>query len=504
MKTRAFRQKWLVLLIVNVLIVFLACGLMLNLHFSADTFGILSASGNDVDAHLRNGRPIAALLYRLLAAVGINVARSQIAFTVLFILTVAALAAFLACRILRTVGHEDIFALIGADAAMLLLFHNAFLAEWYIFGESMAMYAVSLACAVWSVLSYLRIASAKGGRAVRHIAVSFFALTLSLGSYQVSIGIYVGLLLILVFIERADVRKKLYRAAGGLALGASGCAANLIIVKLLTWMHVMQPTTRGAALNASAILSNIHSLIAKQPEIWRGYGIFPAYLLPTFFLAAAALFFFAAIRRYTPPRYSAILLAVVFSFCIYAGSFIPHLVAADFWVSHRTLVPLFAVFSFWIIAVFSSDLQCLREQRITALLAVVFLFGNCLLMQDIFSNHLAMEALDAAYARAIGDYIAEQSEERGEEITHIALAWDEHPTWSYDGVDYVSYDLNTRNILRSWSNVPLINYANHTNYQKADMASDVWDEFFAGKDWNRFRPEEQIVFQNHTAYIAIY
>lgn len=502
MKKQTFRQKGLILFVVNVLIVFLTCGRMLDIHFSADTFDILSTFDNNVDVHLRDGRFITALLYKLLAVAGINVAKSQSLFVFLFMLTAAALAAYLACRILRTVEREDVFALLGTNAAMLLLFHNAFLAEWYIFGECMLMYAVSIACAVWSVLAYRRLASAGGAEAVRHIAVSFLALTLSLGTYQVSVGIYVGLLLTFVFIEKADIRKKLLLAAGGLSLGAFACVINLFIVKLLTWTHVMPPTDRGAATDISTVLGNIRSLIAKQPEIWRGYGIFPAYILPVFFLAAAGLFLFFAIRRRIPR--STVLLAIVFSLCIYAGSFIPHLVAADFWVSHRTLVPLFAVFSFWIVALFSSETQCLPEQRIAASLAVVFLFGNGLLMKDIFSNHLAMEELDTAYAKAIGNYIADHSGKTGDAISHIALAWDEEPTWSYDGIDYVSYDLNTRNVLRSWSNVPLINYANHTKYQKAEMDPDVWEEFFAGKNWDVFLPEEQIVFRNHTAYIAIY
>ena len=36
------------------------------------------------------------------------------------------------------------------------------------------------------------------------------------------------------------------------------------------------------------------------------------------------------------------------------------------------------------------------------------------------------------------------------------------------------------------------------------MDPDVWEEFFAGKNWDSCFPEEQIVFRNHTAYIAIY
>lgn len=187
MKKQVFHRKWLILFFVNVLIVFLACGLMLNLHFSADTFDILSTSDNNVDVHMRDGRFITALLYKLLAAVGINVAKSQSVLVLLFMLTVAALAALLACRVVQIIGREDVLTLAGTDAAMLLLFHNAFLAEWYIFSEAMLMYAVSIVCAVWSVLAYRRVASAKRAEILRHISASFLALTLSLGTYQVSL-----------------------------------------------------------------------------------------------------------------------------------------------------------------------------------------------------------------------------------------------------------------------------------------------------------------------------
>ena len=101
MKKQAFRRKGLILFFVNVLIVFLACGLMLNQHFSADTFDILFTSDNNVDVHLRDGRFITALLYKLLAADGINAAKSQSLFVFLFMLTAAALAAHLSLSLIH-------------------------------------------------------------------------------------------------------------------------------------------------------------------------------------------------------------------------------------------------------------------------------------------------------------------------------------------------------------------------------------------------------------------
>lgn len=88
-------SKWLSIYTINGLIVLSSCGLMLNTHFSADTYDILTTFDNNVDIHLRDGRFITAGIYRILAILNINVAKYQNLFSLLFMALVAGMVTFL-------------------------------------------------------------------------------------------------------------------------------------------------------------------------------------------------------------------------------------------------------------------------------------------------------------------------------------------------------------------------------------------------------------------------
>ena len=494
-----------ILFLLNFLTVLLSCSLMLNIHYSPDTYCIWFVSDNDYIRHFYNSRFVSGVLYKLLAAVGINVARSQSVFTLGFMLCVAGVCTALtrrAAALLQVNGKTGTMALIGADAAFLLIFNNAFISEWYIFGECMPMYGVAIVCAIWSALSYVRILGEERKSAPRRIAVSLLALTLSLGCYQVCIGIYVSLLLIFVYIHRErSVKQRILYAGGGLTLGAVGCVLNVVIAKILAAFGVVDAITRGMTQSPQMIWENIRSLWRSQPDLWSGTQIYPAYVLPIFFLGALAALLWFALRHHAPAAETA--LAVGFAVCIYLGSFIPHYVTTDFWLSIRTLVPLIGVFSFLILALLANDAS-FPARRFAACFAGVFLLCNALLMQDIFSNHLASDADDTAYAQDIQACITEYTEETGEEICALAFAKDSAVSYFYDGVDYVTHELNIKNITVTWSDVQLINAANGTSYERAEMDEAIWAEYFEGRNWDSFDPEEQIVFQNHTAYIVLY
>ena len=192
-----------------------------------------------------------------------------------------------------------------------------------------------------------------------------------------------------------------------------------------------------------------------------------------------------------------------FAASTYIGSYIPHFVTSDFGLSQRTLVPIFGAFSLLMLAIISLD-SSPKARYVTAVVIVTFLLGNSVLMESIFSNHLAKDDLDRAYAKAIHASIENYTNRTGIDIDYLAIERDAYPTWSYDGIDYVTYDMNVRNILVSWSNIGLMNTANGTDYQPAEMDAKIWVQYFDGKNWDRFSPDEQIVFNGNTAYIVIY
>ena len=497
-------SKWLSIYTINGLIVLSSCGLMLNTHFSADTYDILTTFDNNVDIHLRDGRFITAGIYRILAILNINVAKYQNLFSLLFMALVAGLVTFLVYTAANYLHNEQTHVLYILNCGFLSIFHNVFIAEWYMFPEAMLMYAISLLGAVIAAISLLRAFFTNAPSAkCKCYGLSFTALLIALGTYQVTIGIYINLLLSMIFIcNDMSLRDKLSTAFKGLCMGAFNCILNILIVKLLTMINIMQPSSRGASFNFQVILNNISLIISQQTEILGGHHIFPSFVLPLFIVLLLGVIV-VSVSQQTPHDWSALAIVLLFSAIIYAGSFIPHIVSSDYWLSQRTLVPIFGVFAFLIVAGIA---LCYSKNILHLLLffSTAFVLINSLTMTDIFSNRLAVDDFDTAYAKAIQSYIQRYSDETGIIIHSIAMRLDSNPSWSYDGIKYVSYDINVKNMVRSWAYIPLINRINNTNYQFVDMNEEVWNTFFAGKDWNEFLPDEQIIFQNDIAYLAVY
>lgn len=495
-------RKYLVILMVNLAIVFLTCNLMLNVHFSPDTYDIWTTTDNNVDVHLRDGRFITAAIYQILADISINVAKTQAVFTLIFMIGIALLTTILVNRAERYFTKKDIVRLGIVDISFLLLFHNGFIAEWYLFPEVMLMYTFSVIGIVVSSLSFVRTCESSNIQSkVKFGIISFGALLIALGTYQVSIGIYIALILIFIFLNsNISITKKLQNAAFGLTFGAVQCFLNVGIVKMLTYLHIMEPTPRGANLQINVILENMQKILGQQGEIISGHHIFPPI---TFAFYGLLLLVILISNCKGKQNLQALSLALLFAGIIYAGSYIPHIVTSDFWLSQRTLVPIFGVFSFLaIVCTINSN-----KQMVTGLLAIAmssFMLCNSVLMENVFSDHLAMDDFDISYAKAIHTYISEYSEKHDLNVRYLAIGRDSNPTWSYDGIRFVSYDINVKNILRSWSNIGLINTANGTDYQACDIDPLIWNKYFEGKDWNHFCPEEQIRVLNDTAYVAIY
>lgn len=500
-----YEMKWIILGAVNAIIIMMTCGLMLNIHFSPDTYDIWTTTDNNVDVHLRDGRFITAALYHILAKLGINVAHNQSFFTIIFILTVAGITTVLSYYIDKRLRQSSITRLAIIDGGLLLIFHNAFIAEWYLFPEVMLMYAVSLASVVVAVETLIQSYLSNGFLVkLRYGCFSLVALILSLGTYQVSIGIYIILLLTLIVVHNElPVAKKLIFAFKGLCFGAFNCFLNIGIVKILTAMRVMPPTPRGANLSLKVICDNMLAIMSHQKEIWSGHHIYPRYALVGYLIILVLLFIAISIQYKIEDKGINILLAFLFCGIIYVGSYIPHFVSSDFWLSQRTLVPIFGLYSFLAIV---CVVNCNIKRILYTILFVIltFLMLNSLLMEGIFSNHLAMDDFDIAYAKDVQSYIQKYTERTGNEIRYLAIGRDSDPTWSYNGIKYVSYDMNVKNILRSWSNIGLINTANKTNYQACEIDEIFWEKQFGDKNWDGFVPEEQIAFQDDIAYIAIY
>ena len=494
------RNLWLFVFIINLTVIMLTYALLLQPHFSADTYDIFVTHDNNVDVHLRDGRFITAICYWILAKIGINVARQQTVFVLIFIVLTAFLITFLTRYVLLHSKRKEWKILLVTDMSFTLLFCNVFIGEWYLWPEVMLMYAIALCTAIFSAINMFEAFDSKHINFIKMLK-ALLLLFISLGSYQVTISIYIVLLMILLLVkEKFNLSKYFIKSSFyGLLAGELSCFINLFTVKLITIIGIMKPTTRGTSFSVADILYNLKEILRVQVSIWKNADrLLPDYLFVIFFLVLAIILFFSCQNKLKQFIFICIILVIE-----YLAVFIPHYVSANIWIKPRTLVGIFGIFTTILLAIIYQT-KNFKIYTMLSILGFMFIATNIFNVWGIAYNHLKMDKLDVQYAQNIQKFIEEYEKEKNIKIENLALCLDEQPTWSYPGVNYVSYDINVKNILRDWAFVPLMNARNNKNYKKTDMSEEIYNKYFKTRNWDNFEPDDQIIFSGNTAYVCIY
>ena len=95
-------------------------------------------------------------------------------------------------------------------------------------------------------------------------------------------------------------------------------------------------------------------------------------------------------------------------------------------------------------------------------------------------------------------------EETGITVTKVGAVNDSSPVYYNPGVDYVNHDLNIRAMTVAWGWSNLLNFYCQTNYTIVTVPDNIYNTYFAGKNWNTLNLDEQAVFVDDTLYLAMY
>ena len=103
-------------------------------------------------------------------------------------------------------------------------------------------------------------------------------------------------------------------------------------------------------------------------------------------------------------------------------------------------------------------------------------------------------------------HIDKYEKETGNNVTHIALQHDISPVWSHEAVRFSAFDTGVRALVVTWSVRGLLYLAGYPRplLQPARMDEEIFNTHFAGRNWDRFVPEEQMYFRDNTLYLMLY
>lgn len=494
------RRDKLNLYLFDLLMAFLTYSMFFKRHFSVDSYCVYY--NMDANNQLRATRFINYVFIKFFERIGFNTCKEQWILTGIFIAVSAFSVWFLTGIFKKYITDLTFKKLIALNLAILMTVMNVYILEWYLFPEIMLFYAISLLFAVLAV----GIIDSERKFYVKYFLATVF-LFISLNCYQVSMPIYViyGITLFLIRNKFSLTKKAFLESCG--VLFSAGLASMLILVeqKIIVNVRADIPTDRNAEFGLETILHNIKNIIGNLRLVLEGYGFLPRYFVSLFLVSIFIIMIYAFVKsKSTSIQYLYLLLVLLVNVSIV---FAPHILAKEIWLAPRTIVAIGAVFSTLVIIVLLK-LELLRQPKLYEILniiSVLFLLVNFVQIQDVGKNHYINNAIDNEYAVLIQGEINKYEEETGNEIKCIAAVKDENPQWNYRGVRYTIFDTNIKIFNVSWGfSYAISYYSNGRYYSATDMNEEIYNENFKGKDWDKYKPEEQLVFDKDTLYMVVY
>lgn len=486
------------LFISNVVLISMTYGILTRTHFSIDSYSIIYRSGAAQD--LKLGRFLGYLIDVVIEKMNVNIVKEQGYFTMLFIVIIAISTTLLIKIFANQIEHISYIQLIGLNLAIDLSFINVYILEWFLYPE-MALYfglaLISVVLAVFCLSKDFRF---------KNILLSFVFLCMSLNLYQANIGAYIIFGLTFVFVKnKAQLTKiSVLQSIKVIGIGLLSSILCVVSMNISRWMGLTLGSSRDASLNFMGIMKNVITLFWAQRSIWiSGSGFMPVCsILILGLLLVALLIYVVRANKFNVRNILYMILLLIANYLIV---FAPHLIAGEIWLAPRTLVPFFMFLSSMAIVFFSFYHKNLKLARYITVCLFLFLSVNFFQIQDITINHYSNNKIDREIITNMYDRIMNYEQQYGVKIKKVSIQNDINPTYGYYGsVNYILFDTNVRAPVVSWASVNALNYISGRSFEAVEMDPNIYQSKFKDKDWNYFKPEEQMLFMNDTVYIMSY
>ena len=471
--------------IISLLFFFCTYGILTSNHFALDTY--FCCAYEQVTPNLQSGRWLGAIIFALLNNNGIYAGNMQGILTIIHIILVSFSASLLFWTVIEEINSKNKYTNYGICGAVYLTFCNVFYLELFLFSENGLTMGLGILFCTLAIYSFLKYHNTLKGK-----LLSFVLLFLSLGIYQAFLGVFIPWGLIIIFCNDMQTNKvRIKTILNIIIIGGVASICNIVILKFLIRIGIANGSTRQPVLSLFHIFSNAKEILKHQKEIWiSAYNFLPKGIL--IFIILVSLFVIWKTDFKKSILYSSGILC-----CSIIVLFAAHLLTPDVWMPPRTIIGVFAIIASLLCAAIAITK---KYKYILSIIVILVICVNVIQIQKISANHFASNRLDQEYAKIIQKAINDYESTSGNIIKYIAATNDTEPTWFYEGIQYVSHEINNRAYAVSWADVEILNYYSKRNYIKIPMDKEIYNKYFKNKNWNYFNADKQLIFDNETLY----
>ena len=502
--------------IYSFVLLFLFYSICLNHSFTSDQVGAWNYAHGKVSltgiaSTLVGGRFMSAILSVvgwLFSKIGVTVYQNQYVFK-LIIIAVAAYAVYKMYELFSPFLNSKIKSVVMLSI-LAVSFANPYYVETFVYTGF--EWSVGLLLAVWSVYLF------KDKKYVRSALVVFLAIT----TYQSYVVIFLILTTVYIYLKNDAKSKKTAWISYLRMLLIAGipAVADILIVKIS--VAVMNFVNADKIASGSmAQTSEVKPVVMSTGIAHRIYLMCAAYfgstctcfgMLPfgIIFIMIALMIIISLIYMFRHgKKWNELLYYVLISAMVNAYPVAIYFVMGgeSLGIVCRVVWPIFMTIAMMIlITIYIID----DDKWLNSVIIVFscFMLVNIYCTQTTAMDFFISNKLDANEMNQIEAEIERYETSSGNKIEYIETAYTDNALENdYSQLlcqDYQTWTFHRKTTHNSWSTVELLNYVTGENYQKKDMNKTVYNKCFAGKTWNEFIPEEQLVFDGNTMYWAIY
>lgn len=488
----------------NFLIICLVLGtFVFNKHYSSDDFFCYYDQNGEADAVIFSSyRIVLGIVYMILSYLKINVVTHQIIFGIFMLMCFACSVTLITITIknimLKKGKDINVLFLSALNIGSLMLIVNVFISEWVWFSLGYIQWGISVLFSVLGAVYFI-----KGS--IKNYIVSFISLFIAAGCYQISISIYVYVVLLFILCtENGKISAILVKDTIKAALPAIfSIILNVVFTKILVlW---------GWGFSGGRISFSVKSIIDKSNMLWKneieiwknGMGLLPQYFMSIVGILYFLLIIYSLLHCKVKWNFIAIAISVL------AGTGVmcmPVLLQDSFYQPARMIVPIGCVFLVLHICVVIMNLDGKKFMlQCTVILGIFYLGINFIEIQKNSIDGLKTCSLEEKEVDDILKYIEAYEEENNCVVDTVAFDKDEYPTYKYyNEIQSLNYggEMYTRAILVDWSDIQLLNFYSGKNYNK--IINEETKSKFEKSNYDYFSVREQIYIEGNVAYISLY
>ncbi|MDY3108800.1 MAG: hypothetical protein SOW50_01635 [Lachnospiraceae bacterium] len=490
-------QDVILVLGINLVILLIFWGGLLHNQYNADTIYYLFQSPKDAYMfRLEEGRFVLAFLYWFLPSIGINVA-SRISVTTFFNLLMFAIAITINYFALVEDKKLDYLKLLCVDLVCI----NVFFAELLMFAET--LFGVAYIFAALAVWCYWK---------KKHIGFVLSVL-LAVSTYQYT-AIYIAIILLFVVgfrfafkICKESVRESFLITVFCLLAGVLNvvCIRLLGRVGILPADEVQKESEMGGDLAekiASSFLDTV-DILRDCKELLMGQWIF---LLVSALIGFCIIGLCMQCRDWNRLGYFILLFVVTLGLrLVIPCTRVEFDNPPRFAFSYFLVQGLFLLTVLYLLNHYENKLSPVKIEwgkRLVKGVVILYVMVQLLSVQNIVINKYASKAIDETFVRLMYQRVQEYETETGITVTKFASVNDVSIREAYEEVGATAYSVNERVLGKAtWS---IVQAVTEREFERVPMDQEVYEKYFAGKNWDYLNLDEQLVILDDTAYWCIY